>query len=602
MNFSFLHHIGLIALFSMLYVAVAQTNYRNISLGWSLTASDDSASWPAPSGDFAFGFRRLENQNLYLLSIWYDKIPNKTLVWYANGDNPAPQGSRVELTMDGLFSLTDPGGGVIWRPSPVSVVYAAMLDTGNFILGNNDSSNVWQSFDDPADTLLPAQILRVNRSVSARTTETNFTRGRFELRLIPDGNLVLNTIALPTGNAYEAYYWSNTVDAPDGTTGNQLIFNASRAYLYIIKTNGEIVNVTSGNIGQRFPTRDYYHRATVDYDGVLRLYAHPRTSRNGRWDETWSTTWYAPNDICSAITGERGGGTCGFNTYCSIENDGRPNCHCLPGFNFSDPNNKLNGCEQDTFQKCNLEGLRAEDLYDMNQLNNWQWYNSAGYEDLQSLSDDQCRSSCLYDCHCFLAVSIGGTCTKKKLPVSNGRRLEGGSDSIFVKVLKSDLSSGDPSSTRSNLGKRNQATFSLVAALLLGSSGFLNLLLVAAILIVIVLRSYAGRTKLRKLPSLLDTNLRTFTYEELKVTTDKFKEELGRGSFGTVYKGMLPLSGSRILVAIKELYKISQEGEKEFKTEASVIAKIHHKNLVRLIGFCDEESHKLLEFEYMSNG
>ncbi|KAL3516585.1 hypothetical protein ACH5RR_023487 [Cinchona calisaya] len=602
MDFSFLHHIGLIALFKILYVAVAQTNYRNISLGWSLTAFDDSASWRSPSGDFAFGFRRLENQNLYLLSIWFDKIPNQTLVWYANGDNPAPQGSRVELTTDGLFSLTDPGGEVIWMPnsSPVGVVYAAMLDTGNFILANYYSSNVWQSFDDPADTLLPSQVLRVHRNVSARTSENNFTRGRFELRLIPDGNLVLNTIALPTGNAYEAYYWSNTVDAPGGMTGNQLIFNASSGYLYIIKTNGEIVNVTSGNIGQTFPTRDYYHRATVDYDGVLRLYAHPRTSRNGRWDETWSTAWFTPNDICSAMMGERGGGTCGFNTYCSTENDGRPNCQCLPGFSFSDPNNKLKGCEQDAFQKCNLEGLRAEDLYDMHQLNNLQWNNSTQYEELISLTEDQCKSSCLYDCHCFLAVSIEGNCRKKKLPVSNGRRLEGRSDRVFVKVLNSDISSRDPN-TILNLGKTNQATFSLVAALLLGSSGFLNLLLVAAIL-VIVLRSYGGRTKLPKLPSLLDTNLRTFTYVDLKVATENFKEELGRGSFGTVYKGILQLSGSRILVAIKELYKISQEGEKEFKTEASVIAKIHHKNLVRLIGFCDEESHKLLVFEFMSNG
>lgn len=599
MAFRFLYHLGLIALFSVLNAAVAQTNYRNISLGQSLTASDDSASWPSPSGHFAFGFRRLENQNLYLLSIWFDKIPNKTIVWYANGDKPAPKGSKVELRTDGLI-LMNPGGEVIWRPksSPVGVIYAAMLDTGNFILAQNDYSNVWQSFDEPADTLLPAQILRVNRSVSARTTENNFTRGRFELRLIPDGNLVLNTIALPTGNAYEAYYWSNTVDKPGGMTGNQLIFDAL-GYLYIVKTNGDIVNVTSGNIGAGFPTRNYYHRATIDYGGVLRLYAHPRSSRNGRWDETWFTVWFAPNDICAAMQGERGGGTCGFNSYCSTGAYGRPNCQCLPGFSFSDPSNELNGCQQDAIPNCNLGGLRPEDLYVMQKLDNLQWSNASQYEELHPFSDDDCSSSCLYDCHCFLAISVDGNCRKKKLPVSNGRTQQTGNTRAFVKMLISNISSGD-TDTRLTSGKRSQNAFSLIAAVLLGSSGFLNFLLVAAILLIV--RSYDGRNKLRRLPSLLDSNLRTFTYEDLKVATDKFKEELGRGSFGFVYKGILPLSGSQILVAIKKLNKIEQEGEQEFKTEASVIAKIHHKNLVRLIGLCDEGPHKLLVYEFMSNG
>ncbi|KAL5760563.1 hypothetical protein ACOSQ2_019401 [Xanthoceras sorbifolium] len=47
---------------------------------------------------------------------------------------------------------------------------------------------------------------------------------------------------------------------------------------------------------------------------------------------------------------------------------------------------------------------------------------------------------------------------------------------------------------------------------------------------------------------------------------------------------------------------MEHEGEREFKTEVSVIGQTHHKNLVRLLGYCDEGEHRLLVYEYMSNG
>ncbi|CAK7351249.1 unnamed protein product [Dovyalis caffra] len=89
-----------------------------------------------------------------------------------------------------------------------------------------------------------------------------------------------------------------------------------------------------------------------------------------------------------------------------------------------------------------------------------------------------------------------------------------------------------------------------------------------------------------------------FSYEELCVATDDFKEILGRGGFGSVFKGKLA-DGTEI--AVKRLEKLGQ-GMSEFLAEAEAIGSLHHFNLVWLIGFCAEKSFRLLVFEYLSNG
>ncbi|VVA38416.1 PREDICTED: G-type lectin S-receptor [Prunus dulcis] len=82
--------------------------------------------------------------------------------------------------------------------------------------------------------------------------------------------------------------------------------------------------------------------------------------------------------------------------------------------------------------------------------------------------------------------------------------------------------------------------------------------------------------------------------------TNNFKEELGRGASSTVYKGLI--LGSQKPVAVKRLEKVAAEGETEFQTEIRVIGRTHHKNLVRLLGYCLDGAKKLLVYEYMSNG
>ncbi|KAB5565150.1 hypothetical protein DKX38_005204 [Salix brachista] len=61
-------------------MAVAQTDGSN-PVGASITANDDAPPWLSSSGEFAFGFRQMENKDYFWLSIWYEKIPEKTVVW-----------------------------------------------------------------------------------------------------------------------------------------------------------------------------------------------------------------------------------------------------------------------------------------------------------------------------------------------------------------------------------------------------------------------------------------------------------------------------------------------------------------------------------------
>ncbi|KAI9215552.1 hypothetical protein POPTR_T084450v4 [Populus trichocarpa] len=101
-------------------MAVAQTN-GSMPVGAFITATDDAPSWLSSSGEFAFGFQPLEYKDHFLLSIWYAKIPEKTIVWYANGDNPAPRESKVELRGDSGLVLTDPQGNLIWSSGSLQV-------------------------------------------------------------------------------------------------------------------------------------------------------------------------------------------------------------------------------------------------------------------------------------------------------------------------------------------------------------------------------------------------------------------------------------------------------------------------------------------------
>ncbi|XP_024626533.1 cysteine-rich receptor-like protein kinase 10 isoform X1 [Medicago truncatula] len=91
-----------------------------------------------------------------------------------------------------------------------------------------------------------------------------------------------------------------------------------------------------------------------------------------------------------------------------------------------------------------------------------------------------------------------------------------------------------------------------------------------------------------------------FNFDTIRVATSDFSDsnKLGQGGFGVVYRGKLP-NGQ--MIAVKRLSKDSDQGDVEFKNEVLLVAKLQHRNLVRLLGFSLEGREKLLIYEYVTN-
>ncbi|XP_073112160.1 L-type lectin-domain containing receptor kinase IX.1-like [Elaeis guineensis] len=102
------------------------------------------------------------------------------------------------------------------------------------------------------------------------------------------------------------------------------------------------------------------------------------------------------------------------------------------------------------------------------------------------------------------------------------------------------------------------------------------------------------------------TGPRRFTYKELVRATRNFSEEgkLGQGGFGGVYMGLLKgnPSSEMVMVAVKRFSRGSSQGRKEYVSEVTIIGRLRHRNLVRLIGWCHDNGEFLLVYEYMPNG
>ena len=88
-----------------------------------------------------------------------------------------------------------------------------------------------------------------------------------------------------------------------------------------------------------------------------------------------------------------------------------------------------------------------------------------------------------------------------------------------------------------------------------------------------------------------------YSYSDLKKMTGNFRHKIGQGGYGSVYQGKLP---DGIPAAVK-MIEISKGDGKEFINEIATIGRIHHFNVVRLLGFCSEGTRRALVYEFMPN-
>ncbi|KAI3966098.1 hypothetical protein MKW92_044676 [Papaver armeniacum] len=110
---------------------------------------------------------------------------------------------------------------------------------------------------------------------------------------------------------------------------------------------------------------------------------------------------------------------------------------------------------------------------------------------------------------------------------------------------------------------------------------------------------------------LQSSNLRSFNFSDLKTATRNFRPEnvLGEGGFGSVFKGWIDENsftatkpGTGIVIAVKRLNQEGHQGHREWLAEVNYLGKLYHPNLVKLIGYCAEDGHRFLVYEFMPRG
>ncbi|KAL2338364.1 hypothetical protein Fmac_012810 [Flemingia macrophylla] len=554
--------------------------------------------WPSPSGHFAFGFYPHGQADVFFVAIWLICGNNKTVVWTARRDDPpVTSDAKLQLTKDGKLVLSDEQGieKYIAYNTSAKASSASMLDSGNFVLYNNNSNVIWQSFDYPTDTLLGGQSLLNGYQLVSNTSQKNHSSGRFCLKMQHDGNLVLYPVDT-TDTRMDAYWAADTWRLGFRTC---LYLNQTAGLLQI--QNGSDISTTILNSDSSLPNNGsgIIHRATLNYDGIFRLYAH---FNNGIIQTVAS--WPKEANECQVK------GYCGFNSYCTF-NDEQPACNCLPGYDFIHPNDHSLGCNR-TFQKedCSKEKYGAT-FYQIKLLEKIVWEDTPYFKD--KMSQDACSSTCMADCGCDAAFYDSESCMKAKLPLRYLRRkMESemffGDDTktLLLKVgnsLKNGFGNDNPAQNQPPPIKTtsNRTTVKIIVI-----TSVFSLLLCSTL---VISSHYMYKIRILQYKRLMETGnlglneevtLRRFSYSELKRATNNFKQKLGKGSFGAVYKG--ELNKGRRLIAVKRLEKLVEDGEREFQAEMRAIGKTHHKNLVHLLGFCAEDSKRLLVYEYMPNG
>ncbi|KAB2033647.1 hypothetical protein ERO13_D04G029400v2 [Gossypium hirsutum] len=570
----------LVCSFSFHLHAVAQPRNSTIRLGSSLTPTTTGKSaWLSPSGLYGFGF--YPQGKGYGVGVFLAGVPQRTVVWTANRDDPpVPSTASLVLTTDGRLILQSPPRLDVYIVTDASqkIAAASMLDTGNFVVYNSDEDKIWQSFQYPTTSILQGQPLSAGKELVSSVSETDQSTGIFRLKMQHDGNLVQYPVDTPDTAPYS--YWSSFTDGK----GDNVSLNLDNdGHLYMLNSTGfNIKDLTTGGYDD---TNRTIYLMKIDSDGIFRLYSY-RLDRNGNRSVIWSST----SDKCAPK------GLCGLNGYC-VDVDREANCICLPGFAPVIEGNFTAGCERN-FSSDSCKNDDGKIQYTIQAAENTVWEDT-GYSEVTSTTREECETACYEDCNCEAAMFNDGNCTKQRLPLRYGRRDLSNSNIALIKV--GIYSSINEPRKHADEPKDGNGKVLIIGLSLIGFA-----IMVLVISGALILRSRVLRYKRFS----TDSNIRlcekvapiSFSFAGIVAMTDNFQEEIGKGAFGTVFKGTVMLNGLTKFVAVKRLDNISEQGEREFQNEMQIIGRTHHRNLVRLLGYCHDGANRLLIYEYMING
>ncbi|CAL9030345.1 unnamed protein product [Prunus brigantina] len=575
---------SLILVITLFFYCFATAKTRNsLERGSSLSVEDDSDFLISPDKSFTCGFYWV-GTNAYWFSIWFTNSKDRTVVWMANRERPVNgMGSRVSLSRDGSMVLRDVDGTIVWESSTFTPTGGAeraeLLNSGNLVLKDSQGKTLWQSFDFPTDTLLPNQPFTKSMKLISMLGRGNFGTGYYSFYF--DNDNVLRLIY--DGPDMTSVYWPNPSNRvlANGRTN----YNTSR-----IAGFDEMVNFVSSD-DLKFSAFDMgvrvKRRLTMDYDGNLRL-----CSLSGS-TESWVITWQALTQQCKVH------GICGRNGICVYTSE-RPKCSCPPGYEVADTTDWHKGCKPKFEPTCS-----QSQQWKFMQIQHADFY---GFDLIyyESISFLRCRKQCLEDCRCEAFSYRKGSCYTKGA-LFNGYMSPNIPGGIYLRLPQS-VDTSPPtnpnvfntcrinvSTTYTNTSKRERWIYLFSFASAIGAVEFLFILSGWWLLF---RRSHGVAPPQEDGYALLSSQFRMYLYVELKKATKNFKEELGRGASGVVYKGVL---ADERVVAVKKLAD-NYKGEEVFWAEVSTIVKVNHMNLVRTWGFCSEDKHRLLISEYVENG
>ncbi|XP_020242680.1 receptor-like serine/threonine-protein kinase SD1-8 [Asparagus officinalis] len=341
----------------------------------------------------------------------------------------------------------------------------------------------------------------------------------------------------------------------------------------------------------------YYSTGVVNKSTITRLDVTPQgVAERYIWlDESrvWDRFWYIPSGQCDGYA------ACG--PYGSCDPNGSPMCSCLQGFEPKSPANwALRYASDGCVRKTKLDCRNGTDGFVT--VPRTLLPDTVTATVNRTMSLDECRAACLRNCSCtgFSSADIRGSgsgCIIWSMDLMDiASFLDGGQD-FYLRLAAEDI--GLISSQSHKSGDAALAVWLSVV------SGVISLLVSVACYAWRKMKWTRGNTfingeNLVESTKEDDMELPLFDLVEIEVATNNFSHEnkLGEGGFGPVYKGKMR-EGQEI--AVKRLSKTSLQGLDELKTEVMLVAKLQHRNLVRLLGCCLEGDERILIYEFMPN-